>query len=122
MIEPHHYLVMRRTVLKGYRASTGAGTSRPGPSAPDWGIMLLVRRASGLIAAVGLGLVLAACGGGLPCAGHYGSAGYRYIIAFAKPPTKRVVAVTTLTDTQYGPAIARRTIWSVETPTCGWTS
>jgi len=79
---------------------------------PTGGSSCSVRRASWVIVAVGLGLVLAACGGGLPRAGHYGNPGYRYIIAFAKPPTKRVVAVTTLTDTPYGPAIARRTIWS----------
>ena len=79
---------------------------------PAGGSSCSVRRASEIIAAVGLGLVLATCGGGLPHAGHYGSPGYRFIIAFAQPPTKRVVAVTTLTDTPYGPAIARRTIWS----------
>ena len=72
-----------------------------------------MRRASEVIAAIGLALVLAACGGGLPQAGKYGSPGYRFVIAFAKPLTKRVVDVTTLMDNAVSePTIARRTVWS----------
>jgi len=72
-----------------------------------------VRRVSGFVAAISLGLALSACGGGLPPIGHYGNPGYRFVIAFAKPPTEQVVApAAPIPETQYGTAIARRTIWS----------
>jgi len=71
-----------------------------------------VHRASWLVAAIALALALSACGAGVPSIGHYGSPGYRFVIAFAKPPTERVVPTTPFSDPQYGTSVAHRTIWS----------
>jgi len=108
-----------RVIALGARGGSGwpcRGASEPagssGPALPSE-IIELVRRASGVVAAIFIGLTCATCGGGLPPPGHYGSPGYRFAISFAKAPTEQVVAITTpLPDAQYGTAIAHRSIWS----------
>jgi hypothetical protein len=65
-----------------------------------------------------LGVLLAgalgasACGG-LPPAKVYGDPGYRFAIAFTRPPTEQAVSVSTsMGRTQYGTTVARRVLWS----------